>query len=255
MMTLKAHFLPDLTAPEKLAGGAVVVIDVLRATTVIAHALAAGAREVIPCLEVDEALRIAQDLPKGQAVLAGERDGMKIDGFDLGNSPAEFTPESVEGKIVVFTTTNGTRAMTYCRDARRVLTGAFVNGSAVIEALSGEDHIHLLCAGTRREVTREDVLFAGFVADGLLLRLGDAVGPAPEINDELRIARDCWQAARADCGGLRVVDSLSLTLRSTQGGRNLKKIGLEHDIELAARLDRFAIVPELQVRPWRIVLP
>ena len=137
MRTLKAHFLPDLTAPEKLAGGAVVVIDVLRATTVIAHALAAGARQVIPCLEVDEALRIAQTLPKGQAVLAGERDGLKIDRFDLGNSPAEFTPESVAGKTLVFTTTNGTRAMTYCRDARRVIIGAFVNGSSAMRWYDG----------------------------------------------------------------------------------------------------------------------
>ena len=253
MTSLKAHFLPALTTPKELAGAAVVVIDVLRATTVIAHALAAGAREVSPCLEVDEALQIAAGLPSGEAVLGGERGGLKIEGFDLGNSPDEFTPASVGGKTVVFTTTNGTRAMMHCRQARRVLIGAFVNASAVVEALASEDNVRLLCAGTRGEVTREDVLFAGLVADALLLR-HEKVEPSPEINDQLLIARDCWRAFRTSHSDKDLSAALAVTLRSTQGGRNLTKIGLAHDIDVAAEIDRYALTPQLDVQAWRITV-
>lgn len=251
MTSLKAHFLSALTTPEELAGGTVVVIDVLRATTVIVYALAAGAREVIPCLEVEEAVQIAGKLPKGQAVLGGERGGLKIDGFDFGNSPDEFTSESVGGKTLVFTTTNGTRAMMACRQARRVLLGAFVNASAVAKALASEENIHLLCAGTRGQITREDVLFAGCVADRIAQQPGDA-HHAPEINDQLLIARDCWQAFVGKEEYPDITGDLAVTLRSTQGGRNLKKLGLEHDIDVAARIHRFALVPELDVKAWKV---
>ena len=248
MRSFKAHFLPKLTTPEELAGGAVVVIDVLRATTVIAHALAGGARQVIPCLEVEDALQTAARLPKGQAVLGGERGGLKIDGFHLGNSPDEFTPESVGGKTLVFTTTNGTRAMMVCMQARRVITGAFVNASAAADALAGEENVHLLCAGTRGEVTREDVLCAGLLAE----RLGRGKPSSLEINDQLLIARDAWQNFLAGQHSADLIASLAITLRSTQGGRNLIRLGLAHDIEVASQMDRFAIVPQLDLE--RMVL-
>ena len=88
---LHVHLLPALVAAEELAASTVVVIDVLRASTTINHALAEGAREVIPCLEVEEARRVAAGLPTGQAVLGGEREGLRIEGFDLGNSPCEYS--------------------------------------------------------------------------------------------------------------------------------------------------------------------
>jgi 2-phosphosulfolactate phosphatase len=248
MRSLKAHFLPLLTTPDELADGAVVVIDVLRATTVIAHALAAGAREVIPCLEVDEALQTAAKLQRDEAVLGGEREGLRIPGFDLGNSPDEFTPQSVGGKTLVFTTTNGTRAMMICKRARRVLTGAFVNATAVVEALAGEDDIHLLCAGTRGEITREDVLCAGLLAE----RLGQGQGNGLELNDQLLIAHDAWQAFLASQDRADISANLAIALRSTQGGRNLVRLGLAHDIDVAARLDRFDFVPQLDLKQWSV---
>ncbi|MGH8165367.1 MAG: 2-phosphosulfolactate phosphatase [Rhodanobacteraceae bacterium] len=254
MTSLKAHFLPDLTVPAELAGGVVVVIDVLRATTVITHALAAGAREVVPCLGIDEALKIAAELPGGQAVLGGEREGLKIEGFDLGNSPEEYRPPNVAGKSVVFTTTNGTRAMMACKTARRVLIGAFVNASAVAGALSGEEHIHLLCSGTRGQITREDVLLAGLLAEQLSRQNLSSAQPPPEINDQFLLARDCWQAF-LDRSHSAASANLATALRATQGGRNLKTIGLERDIDEAARIDRFSFVPELDLNLWTIRRP
>src|SRR5687768_10758642 len=142
---LNVHFLPDLTTPAELAGGVVVVIDVLRASTTITYALAAGAREVIPCLEIEEARAAAAKLPPGQAVLGGERHGLPIEGFDLGNSPRDYTPQRVGGKTVVFTTTNGTKAMMQCRQAAGVLIGSYVNFSALVQTLRASGlPIHLL---------------------------------------------------------------------------------------------------------------
>src|SRR5262245_18694621 len=163
---LDVYLLPDLAEPAALAGKTVVVIDVLRATTTIIRALAAGAREVVPCLEVEEARRISSELGSA-AILGGERGGVPIPGFDLGNSPAEYTRERVGGKTVVFTTTNGTRAMQRCKLAGRVLLGAFVNFSAICRELSGTDEIAIVCAGTDGHVTREDTLLAGAIVDDL----------------------------------------------------------------------------------------
>lgn len=258
MKSLEVHFLPSLTSAEELNGGAVVVIDVLRATTTIIHAVAAGAREVIPCLEIDEAWRAAAGYPPGEALLGGERGGVKIDGFDLGNSPEEYNRATVGGKTVVLTTTNGTRAMMLCRQAKRVLVGAFVNASAVARALLLEERVHLLCAGTDGEITREDVLFAGRVAHHLL---SDLPGYEPQQNDPCRLAHECYQNLLAADGidlsagansRLEEIAALTHELRHSQGGRNLIEVGLEHDIGVAAQVDRFEIVPELSLASWSI---
>jgi 2-phosphosulfolactate phosphatase len=258
MQQLNVHFLPSLTSADELAGGAVVVIDVLRATTTIIHAVAAGVREVIPCLEIEEARRVAAGFPTGTALLGGERGGVKIEGFDLGNSPEEYNRENVGGKTVVLTTTNGTRAMMLCRQAKRVLVGAFVNASAIARSLAQEERVHLLCAGTEGKITREDVLFAGRVIHTLLSERG---GEAPEQNDACRIARECYQNLLAADGidlsagaNARMEERAALTqeLRHSHGGRNLIDVGLAHDIEVAAQVDRFTIVPELSLDEWRI---
>jgi 2-phosphosulfolactate phosphatase len=239
---IDVYFLPSLFEPPEVAGKTVVVVDVLRATTTIIHALAAGATQVIPCLEVEEAKQVARG--QRQAVLGGERGGEKIPGFDLGNSPAEYTRESVGGKPVVFTTTNGTRALLKCRAAKRVFIGAFSNYSAVCRELAGAGEIAVVCAGTDGQVTREDVLFAGAVVDDLL-RNGKV-----DLNDQAEIAADAWRTA------VRMLTDrpLGVTLRDSRGGRNLIDIGQESDIDLAAQMDRFDIVPQLDIDSWRIGL-
>src|SRR5688500_5209786 len=112
---LNVYLLPELASDQQLAGGVVVALDVLRASTTIVHALANGARQVVPCLEVEEARQMASQYAPGEALLGGEREGRKIEGFDLGNSPSEYTPAAVEGKVLIFSTTNGTRCLQRCR--------------------------------------------------------------------------------------------------------------------------------------------
>jgi 2-phosphosulfolactate phosphatase len=241
---IDVYLLPALVDPVELEGKTVVVIDVLRATTTIVHALAAGASEVAPCEEIDDAKKLRATLG-GQAVLSGEREGLPIPGFDLGNSPAEYTRERVAGKTLVFTTTNGTRAMHRCRHAARVLLGAFVNFSAVCRELSDDDRIALICAGTDGHVTREDTLLAGAMVDDL------SRSKKCELNDQAEIAADAWQTA------VRLLTDrpLGLMLRDSRGGRNLIDTGQENDIDLAAQIDKFDIVPQLDLITWRIRLP
>jgi 2-phosphosulfolactate phosphatase len=245
----------SLAAPEQLAGGVAVVIDVLRASTTIAHALAAGAAEVIPCLEVEEARRLAGELPSGSVLLGGERRGMRIEGFDLGNSPSEYSPDRVAGKTVVFTTTNGTRAMLRCRQARRVLIGAFVNATAVLRELADQERIDLVCAGTDGQVSRDDLLLAGLVAG----RLARHPGIDCRLNPEARMARQEWDAAFSPSDGNRDEppdpELLARELRNSPGGRNLTAIGLDEDIVAAAQMGRLGCVPELDVHALRIRLP
>ena len=249
---LFAHFLPILLHPDELRDATAVVIDLLRASTTICHALAAGAREVIPCLEVDDARRIAADLAASRPVLGGEREGVQIEGFDLGNSPDEYQPDTVGGRTVVFTTTNGTAAMLRCRRAGRIVIGSLVNFSAVCKQLTAHAQTHLICAGTQSKITREDVLCAGAITDRLLS--SGAMGES-DLNDEARIARDAWRQTMhgPDVQNPGSTEALARTLRDTQGGRNLIALGLERDIVAAAQIDKFRIVPELDIQSWRIV--
>ncbi len=265
---IDVYLLPALVEPAALAGKVAVVIDVLRATTTIVHALANGATQVIPCLEVAEAVEQASSLahPDQAGTLnlreqartlvqrGGERGGRQIPGFDLGNSPAEYRRDVVAGKTIVFTTTNGTRAMQRCRQARRVLLAAFVNFSALCRELAGEAEVVLVCAGTGGQVTREDTLLAGAVVSDLAEH-GAAGNPqgahaprSPILNDQAEIAADAWQTA---VRGL-TDRPLGVLLTDSRGGRNLIEIGQEHDIEIAAQIDRFDIVPELDLATWRI---
>jgi 2-phosphosulfolactate phosphatase len=251
---LNVYALPSLVSPEELAGGTVVVIDVLRSTTTIAYALEAGALEVIPCQEVDEARALASQFPPGDVVLGGERKGLRIDGFDLGNSPTEYTPSSVGNRSVVLTTTNGTRAMANCTQAARVLMGAFVNASAIFDQLVGQEQVHLLCSGTDGQYSRDDVLLAGMLVEWLQQRGGMPY----QLNAQAVTARENWVSSFAVpyVIGAEPLDAelLARELRKSLGGRNLTAIGLDEDIRTAAQLDRFSVVPELDLESFRIRL-
>jgi len=204
LKTLQVHYLPQFVAEADLAGETVIVVDLLRASTTICHALAAGAADVTAFLEVGELVRAAQAAPhRDELVLGGERQGRRIDGFDLGNSPAEYTADEVFGRRVFFTTTNGTMALQHTRLAARVLVGALVNLTATVDAAAADDAVHVLCAGTNGHVTREDQLAAGAIAHELLRR------------DQ----RDCSDLARAVLGEWQELLNTAAAL-----GRQVKQV-------------------------------
>jgi 2-phosphosulfolactate phosphatase len=231
------HLVPSLVLPERLAGGVAVVIDVLRATTTIVYALGAGCCAVRPCLEVDEARQLADGLPAGRVLLGGERHGRPLPGFDLGNSPGQCTPALCRGKTLVFTTTNGTRALLHAATAQRVLVAAFVNFSAVCEQLIQETRpIHILCGGLHGDVALEDALLAGALAE----RLAES---GARLNDSARLAWDCFEHHGKILEGALAVAA---------GGVGLIALGYDDDIRAAAKVDQFALVPELRRDPLRV---
>ena len=235
---VRVHLLPEYARPGELHGGVAVVIDVLRATTTIIHALAAGCEAVRPCQEIDEAKKLADGMRAGRVLLAGERGGRPLPGFDLGNSPREFTPKLCRGTTLVFTTTNGTRALLRAAEAERVLIAGFVNYSAVCEQLRSDARpLHIMCAGTDGEITLEDALLAGAFVD-FLSETGDV-----HLNDAARLAWDCFENHG------KVLDG---ALEISRGGENLKQLGYDDDIRAAAQVDQFALVPELRRDPLRI---
>lgn len=249
---ISVHLRPDWIPPGALRGGVAVVIDVLRASTVMIQALAAGCTTIRPCLEIDEARRTAAAFPAGTALLAGERRGSPIEGFDLGNSPSEFTPEQCRGRTLIMTTSNGTRALLACLEADRILIGAFTNRQAVLDALQREERpIHLVASGTDHSVSLEDTLLAGALAEAL------TQDDAPEwLDDSAQLAVSAWQhgrrAASAREGSPRAIDPsrLARVLARGRGGRRLTDIGFAADIVDAAKIDRHeGLLPELVREP------
>ena len=243
MQSLFVHFLPVLMPGESLAGGTAVIIDILRASSTITTALQNGARCVIPCGSPDEAKQIRQAAPDHSTLLGGERGGVLIEGFDCGNSPAEYLSSRVSGKTIAFTTTNGTKALLKSAAAETIFIGAFVNRQALVERLRADQNaVHLVCAGTDGEITGEDVLFAGAVVDSLLASQSDRW----ELNDSARIAQSFWRHNV----GVENADSLSLriesAMRQTRGGRNLIGLGYDSDIKLCSALDSIGVVPVLR---------
>jgi 2-phosphosulfolactate phosphatase len=217
-------------APEALRGSTAVVIDVLRASSTIVSALAAGAREVRCFATVAEARRARRTAAGRPALLCGERNGRKVPGFDLGNSPGDFTPARCAGRTLLMTTTNGTRALGRTLCAREVIIGCFLNLSAVAAWLSaGRGDVALLCAGTEGEVSADDVAFAGALACAIAQN-----GLA--LTESAQEAVAVWRAARR---------SLTKFLARSRGGLPLVKIGLERDIRFCARRNRFDLVPRV----------
>lgn len=241
------HLLPTLFEPEEVRGGIAVILDILRASTTIVHALAHGAAAVIPTLDVDEALAAARSLPTGTALTGGERDGLLIPGFDLDNNPFAYAPEVVSSKTVVFTTSNGTRALLRARAADRVLIGSFVNLQAVVRVLSEDSRpVHLVCAGTMGQITAEDALCAGAIACGVAAALGVAIDDIP--NDPLQLVAKSYQQVAG------TAESLHQALRSSFGGRNCRRLGFDRQIERAATRNMFDIVPEFAAASGRITI-
>ena len=233
-LIVSVHLLPTLAEPAELVGSTVVVIDVLRATTTITTALANGAVGVVPCLDVDDAQHRKTN-SNGPILLGGERQGVRIEGFDLGNSPKEYTSEVVEGKTILFTTTNGTRALSVCQQAETVLVAGFVNLQAVVSRLANTSPLHILCAGTNGQISQEDTLLAGALVESLGKQSGEPVSG----NDQAKLARQAWSSLPAG------EESLENLLRGGSGGKNLLKLGLEEDIRFCATLDIYDLVPSL----------
>ena len=226
-----------------------VVFDVLRATSTFVTALHHGADAIIPVCEIAEARAIHGQHP--DYLLAGERNGMKIRGatpadkdFALGNSPREFTRDLVQGRTIVSTTTNGTRALRACRGARTVLAGSFLNLTATARFIHHRppETILLVCAGTGDEMALEDVMAAGALTEVLLNKaiLPDSQGePAGHACDATEMARQVYVQAR---------ENWPAVLQISKNARRLLGIPeLHDDVAFCARLDLYPLVAGMTI--------
>jgi 2-phosphosulfolactate phosphatase len=230
---VRVELVPGLTAgldaetrgwPGAAGRRAAVVIDVLRATTTLTAALAAGAARVLPVARPEEAFALKGDRP--DALACGERGGIKVPGFDLGNSPEEYTGAAVAGRTLLFASTNGSLALLACAGSGRRLLGAFVNAAAVVEALAGERFVTLVCAGKEGRFSLEDAACAGFIAAALAAR-----GATPDGGG----ARLALALAPRDAAGVRAL------VQGCSHGRYLRSLGgpFARDVEFCGALDRF----------------
>jgi 2-phosphosulfolactate phosphatase len=214
----------------------VVVIDVLRSSTTITVALNNGAREIIPVESIENAVKISGSLFGDVTLRGGERNGNIIQGFNLGNSPLEYSQATVKGKSIIFCTTNGSVAMYRSRFARHLAIGSFINVSAVTDFIGGVNADFLLiCAGranTFSNFSLEDGICAGMVIQKLL----DDKSLSVELTDSSLAA----QALQKAYGR-----SILKMLKSTEHGRYLVEIGFAEDIKLCAEIDSIPVLPVL----------
>jgi 2-phosphosulfolactate phosphatase len=238
---------PALAARD-LSATTCVVFDVLRATSSMLTALNNGAEEIIPVVEIAEALAVKQQRP--DVMLAGERHGLRITreqtgslDFDFGNSPRDFTPEKVRGKSIAWTTTNGTRGLRACAKAEMILLGALVNLRSVADALDQlrPKNLLLVCAGTFEDSAFEDQFAAGALIDLLQhLVARDGLGDSAHL---------VWHAFR------HVFEDSALIASSLNARRLLAKPGLAPDVPLCLSRDSIqlnaSMLSDGSVRPMR----
>ncbi|NIP42977.1 MAG: 2-phosphosulfolactate phosphatase [candidate division Zixibacteria bacterium] len=233
-MNIRLFFTPAGIGEEQINGRTAVVIDILRATTVAAVALGNGAREIIPVTNLGDATSLREKLDRSAVQLGGEREGQKVDGFDLGNSPFEYGPDAVENKTVILATTNGSAAILKGGEAKYCLSCAFVNLTATLEKiLEIKDDISVICAGNKGGFSLEDALCGGMLVDKLL-----ASGGNMELdNDAAFVSQGLYHKHR---------DNLEEALHKSDHGKYLDSLGFSNDVSFCAQKDSLSICPVWQ---------
>ena len=206
-----------------------VVIDVLRATTTIVTALSNEAKEIIPVSSIEFAMKVSGDTFSGQTLLAGERNTQKIDGFSLGNSPLEYTPEVVKGKSIVLYTTNGSKAIVKAKYSSTLVISCFLNAKSIAQHVSKASEVVILCSGNNGLFSFEDSVCAG-----------DLISEIREINQKLEL-----NDASKTCLFLYEKNKrrLSRMLAETEHGLKLFNSGFKKDIQYSAQKNILNIVP------------
>jgi 2-phosphosulfolactate phosphatase len=228
-MKAELYFTPAGLTNNDLYGKTVVVIDVLRACTVICTAFAAGCREVIPVNSIGDGSTLLGNLDRDVVLLAGERDGYRVEGFDLGNSPLEFTKDVVRNKTIILASTNGSKAMVLGSSGESMLAASFVNVSAIVDKVASlDDDIAVVCSGKESRFSLEDVVCGGMIIA--------ALGSRSEIaNDAAMVAKTLYEAHK---------DDIASALRTCDHGRYLRSIGFADDIDYAAGIDTIGVLPQ-----------
>ncbi|PNS41984.1 MULTISPECIES: 2-phosphosulfolactate phosphatase [unclassified Mesotoga] len=221
-MNLRVNFVPRVLDEQT---DIAVVIDVLRATSTITTALHLGAKKVIPVESVEEALECRKR--DREVLLGGERGSMKIEGFDLANSPVALCKKMIFGKELVMTTTNGTNAALLSKRAGRLVAASFLNLERINGFLESEGgRIELQCAGSSGRVSLEDVLLAGAIVSGLGMGCTD---------DGCTLASLLYESAKSDLESFFIENGFH--------ARRLLSLGFGDDISFCARINMYNLLP------------
>ena len=238
-MTLQVVFSPEALTPADVQGRTIFVIDILRATTTMCAALHHGARAIIPVASTEEALRLAQTIGSADVLLAGEKDCVRIPGFQLGNSPLEMTEAAVRGKTRVVTTTNGTKALLASQGAAAVYAAAAANltlaAERAREALERDGDVLIICAGRDGAFSLDDAYCAGRLVAATL----GSRKPRRGLNDAALASLDLVR---------RYGDRWERPLRYSRAGRELARLGFRDDVLDAARLDAYPVLAHFHDR-------
>lgn len=230
-MRIDIQLLPFPLKPEILLNRVVVIIDILRATSVIVYALSQGAMEIIPVATVGEVFQMMKTFPSGTTLLGGERESRKIEGFDLGNSPMEYVTEKVKGKRLILSTTNGTKAFHSVSSAREIMTGSFFNIGAVAQRCIELDRDLLIFpSGDGGGFSLEDTVCGGMLIDLILKK--DEVKSV--LTDASRVAQMIYQKFKEN-----LVEAFQLSSH----GKDLIDRGFGDDLPFCAQVDITNIVP------------
>jgi len=230
--------------PRDLVRSSAIVVDLLRASTTIVHALGNGATKVIPVATVDQAKSLAASTPE-RLLLAGERNAVRIEGFDLGNSPLEYASERVRGRGIVLTTSNGTAAFSKVAAASAVLVGCLANLSAAVErARSIGNPVKIVCSGDDGAPSLEDTLAAGMIARALIQQ-GNYTLAEDDSTQMTAALVDHFGQSR---------EGLTKAVWRSANARNLARLGLRDDVATALRLDSHDLVPRL-THDERVAIP
>ncbi|NWG03794.1 MAG: 2-phosphosulfolactate phosphatase [Syntrophaceae bacterium] len=230
-MEIDIRLIPYPPPSNSLIHRTVVVIDVLRATSVIVYAISQGAVEILPVITVEEALDRAKEVPRGSAILGGERESKKIQGFDLGNSPKEYVAETLRGKKVILTTTNGTKAFHFVSAGKEIFVGSFLNLGAVAKKCLEFDHDLLIFpSGDEGNFSLEDTVCGGMLIERIMKREGKPIA----LTDASQCAHILYQ---------RFEGNLIEAFNRSYHGKELIRRGFREDLDDCARIDITDIVP------------
>jgi 2-phosphosulfolactate phosphatase len=230
-MHVDIQFLPSPPHSHLLSDRVVVVMDILRATSVIVHALSQEASEIIPLATVEEAFQMARAFPRGFVLLGGERNSKEIPGFDLGNSPREYAAERVKGKKLILTTTNGTRAFHAVSSGKEVLAGSFLNIGAVAKrCVESRRDVFIFPSGDEGNFSLEDSLCGGMLVDLITKQEKGQIF----LNDASYAAQILYQ---------RFKDNLLEAFHLSHHGKELINRGFGDDLAYCAQIDVTPLVP------------
>ena len=233
-MNVELYLTPVPLGKASFENKTVAIIDVLRSTTSICAALTAGAKGVITTDGADKAVEMRTKIGAESSVLAGERGGVKIENFHLGNSPLEFTKEAVGDKFVIMTTTNGTPLFAAASKAEPVIATALVNISRVAQRVADEDRdLVIACAGQDGNFSIEDTICGGM----LINLLGERHRRRLHVNDASSLALLLYLNSR---------DSIRRNIEEGEHGRFLASIGFSRDVETAVAIDSMPVLPVLR---------